>query len=178
MNETLATIILSRIPSKQETQFLFAICLFPTHIFAFLSLFRRLSALLLKTNLAELLAVFAYVLTFTFFESLSLTLLLILLAVLLPYRLFRDRLILKGALFVLVITIWSISLQAQGAEITNWYLGFLLLELLLAFLIVNYSKIAVRGIQWFVDRMTVLSYVYLFLDILSVAYLITRAILL
>jgi hypothetical protein len=178
VNEKLSTIIISRIPSKEETQFLFAICLFPTHIFAFLSLFRRFSALLLKTNLAELLAVFAYVLSFTFFESLSLTLLLVLLAILLPCRLFRDLLIPKGALFVLVITIWSISLQAQGAEITNWYLGFLLFELLLAFLIVSYSKIAVRGIQWFVERMAVLSYTYLLFDILSIIYLITRAILL
>jgi hypothetical protein len=177
VNRKLLEFLRSRFPTKQETQYLFAVSLFPSHIFAFLLLFQRVPELILRTNLPELLAVFAYVLSFTLLESLTLTILLVLLASILPYKVFRYRLVSKGTLFILVITIWSISLQAQGREITEWYFGFLLLELFIAFLIATYSKIAKKGIN-FVERLAVLSYAYLFVDMVSVMYLIVRTILL
>ena len=174
-NHKTAVNIRSRIASRQDILKLFAVSLFPSHIVAFMLLFVNTQILMLKASLSELLAVFAYVLAFTLMESVVCTLLLVLLAAILPFKFFRDHLIPKGTLFIIIISIWAISLQPQGMEVTHWNIGLLFIVLMLALLITAHSEFVQKIMKLFVNWLFVLSAVYLFLDALSIVYLLIRA---
>jgi hypothetical protein len=157
----------------------FAVCVFPIHVWSFISLLSRLSGLMLKLNPWELIGTIAYVQTFALLESMSLLLILVILAAVLPARLLRDRFVAKSSILVLLTSAIAIAIHY---ELIHWWrlceflaglASYLLLAGALCVLIQRYERFE-KAIQMAADRLAVLSSAYVCVDLLSVITVVIR----
>jgi hypothetical protein len=125
----------------------------------------------------EILGAAAYTLTYALFESLVLLVVVMLLAVLLPARLARDEFAVRatGALYISMP--WIVV--ALMVETRSYYLYLLPLVICLLFLRLFY--LLLRDFGWvtatmraLLDRLSVLSSLYLTVDVLAILVVIAR----
>jgi hypothetical protein len=136
----------------------------------------------LRFNTWDLIGTAAYTLAFALLESLILLLPLILAAVLLPPRIFRDRFLSLGATVIIVSSIWIMVANAQRIEILALGLRSLLLPFTLYLLslaipvalIVRIRSIEI-WIQAVVSRFSVLAYFYVALACLGLVIVVLRS---
>lgn len=176
-----------RLPSFRDVLLVFAVCTFPIHIWALLSLFQKIPVYLLRLSTSELIGIVAYTLSYALLESLLLVIFLILLSMALPERSFRSRFVTQGTVLIAVISLWLIPVHYQGsillaleanlmqymALIFIWTVSFVTLVALLSSMLRRHRWFE-RSISHFVDRVTVLAVLYVFLDLLSVGILLVR----
>jgi hypothetical protein len=160
---------------------LFSACAFPVHIWAILNLLRELPAWLLRLSAWELIGVVAYALAFAFIESLLFFLVLVLLAAVLPPKLFRDRLVATGTMIVTVTSVWAAAAHYNSEAIRLWGLrnfglwGGLYAASILGGWILVYRAERVEGTLVAVaDRLAVLAGLYCVVDVAAIAIVFVR----
>lgn len=170
-----------RIPPTRESLEVFAICAFPIFAWSIITVFRQIPAWTLRFTYWDLIGTIAYTQVFALFETAIVFGLLWLAAVLLPARMLRERFVAHSALIVLVAAAWFIYLQYHISIIEDRELfrlaiwaGTLLLMLLVAQVLVYRSARIRRVIEGVVDRLVVLSGIYVAVGIISIFIVIIR----
>jgi hypothetical protein len=176
-----------RLPSFRNVLLVFAVCTFPIHVWALLSLFQKVPVYILRLSTSDLIGIVAYTLSFALLESLLLVIFLVLLSMALPARYFRSRFVTQGTVLIAMMSLWLIPVHYQGsillaldANVTQymtlifiWTVSFVTLVALISSMLRRHEWFE-RSILHFVDRVTVLAILYVFLDLLSVGILLVR----
>lgn len=169
--------------AKAEYFKLFLVCSIPIHIWAYINLFNDIPAMQLQMSIWRILSVASYVLAFALFESLLIFGLIFLICLLLPERLFGVKLIHLVAIIVITVSIlisfihlydyWEIDSLSFADWIVSWVLFGLFVTITLLFFITRYKRVQ-KGFQSVIDRLAVLSLVYISLDILGLFVITVR----
>lgn len=158
---------------------IFLLTAFFVHIWTILNVLFDVPSLILYMNLEELLAAISYPLTFALFESILLALPLILLGGVLPenwrtsyYLSFVFAILFPAALTAIAIHVFPDLWDAKKWVLLAWA-GF---AALLSGLFWRFPR--VRGwIDAIIERLALLSYIYLVIDALAVIVVIVRNVL-
>jgi len=131
----------------------------------------------------RILSVASYVLAFALFESLLIFGLIFLICLLLPERLFGVKLIHLVAIIVITVSIlisfihlydyWEIDSLSFADWIVSWVLFGLFVTITLLFFLTRYNRVQ-KGFQSVIDRLAILSLVYISLDILGLFVITVR----
>jgi hypothetical protein len=172
-----------QLASKEEYFQLFLVCAFPVHLWAILTLMKWASTLILPLDGAQILGVVAYVLVFALLESLFVFGLLFALSLILPQRHFHSQLIPVGSVIIFLASTSAAFIhlyQVWKFEVIppNLWAGFwVFLGLAAVFPLVHLVKRNQRletAIRSAVEKLTVLSMIYLVFDFLGVFVLLVR----
>lgn len=159
----------------------FVICSFPVHIWSIYNLLDEVPGWILRLSAWELTGAIGYVLAFTLFESVVVFLGVMLLGVMLPSRWLRNKFVPLASVVVLLASIGSISLYLRGSTPDLWgprkfvFAGSIFVASTgVAYILVQRLPGLERTIPAIVDRLTVLVFVYVFFDLISVLMAIIR----
>jgi hypothetical protein len=181
--------------SRQTLWSLFLMCAFPLHVWTIVLAFRDVSWVAERSNMWDAIGVVSYGLIFAFVESLIIFLIAVLLGFLVSKHWDADRRVVLVSILVLIDALWSMFCQYYflgGLSIPanlNRYLvqtghpvrilyTFIvpvvsLSALIPAYLILKSEK-AFQFFRGLVDRLTLLTLFYLFLDVIGLIIVIVR----
>jgi hypothetical protein len=175
-----------KLPTKRESVLLFAACAFLVYGWTIVVYFWEVPGWQKYLGAWDIATIFAYALTSALLESLILSLGFVLLRVILPAPVFRNRFVAKAAMMVSMNALWAILLHLMilSDEILTWTLGryilcavVYLLSLVFSWAFVHLSEFFAGHIEGLVDRMTVLLYVYVPLGVFGMLIVIVRNVL-
>jgi hypothetical protein len=132
-------------------------------------------------NIWKILSIFAYTQAFALLESAFILLLLTILAVILPARLFRDKFAVQGTTIVFMTTFWTILFQSIFFNVRQWALaqffvwfGLSLVSIVIACVLVHRSRRIEKAVSALAERLTVFLYIYIPLGLLGLIVVIIR----
>lgn len=168
--------------SRREAGLIFALVAVVIHIWAYIQLFRQIPAWVLRLSLSELVGATSYVLMAALLESLFIAG-LVLLVGLLPARRIPEwlkepfttalaALFLAGALWTGVLVIYRDDFRSVPA-IAGWIAGLLATCAVFTFLVLRVEVIT-RLWKKLMERLTLLSNLYLAIDVVAVFIVIWR----
>jgi hypothetical protein len=172
-------------PSWQQIFPVFLTILFPVTFWSVLNFLRELPSYLMRMKIWEIVGVFAYTQVFALLESILLLVVLILIAEILPRHLFLEHFTTQAALVSLLVTLWiipfhyKVQILAAFPSFENRWVGFFWLGLFvtltigICLLFRRYTKFE-QGFQVFVEKLTVVSMLYLIVDVVSLVIIIAR----
>jgi hypothetical protein len=179
MFKTIPDFFKRRLPARNETLLVLSLAAFLIFSWSLRMLFYQIPAFILSYNLWEILSIAAYMLAFALLETLLATLFMVVLAVILPGVLLRDGFAYKAAFALLALAVISIHLQSVMTNQPK--INFLLLELgrgfalwLIPVLLTRYVSFIRKIVLDMLDRLTIFSYLYLPLGIISLLVVIVR----
>jgi len=182
--------LLRNLPTRAEWRLLYATTAIPVHLWAVLLFFYSLPAYLVRMNIWTMLGILAYVLALALLESLLVTAVLAVIALILPHRFFKQYFIPQGVLIILLSTLWLIPVHfalINTAQVwlspsidallpTVWLIS--LVGALLGFSVLLRRRPGVaRFLTDLAERFTILSTVYLGLDLFALMAIILRLLL-
>jgi hypothetical protein len=170
-----------RIPSTHNVVAVYLACLFPIQVWSIYNLLREVPAWLRQMSLWDVIGVVSYPQMFVLFESVVIFLPLVLLSALLPAGWFRDKFVALATGIVYLSVVWFILAHIYDLTLRYWGLGqllpwiglFLFSQILFFFLIHSSHKLQSIIVSW-VNRVAVLSIVYLLIDLISVLIVVIR----
>ena len=160
----------------------FAAAVFPTHLWALVDFLREYPAWIKRMNTAELLGAFSYVMgVFALPDAILLFLGVLVLALILPYRFFREKFAALGSALALITAVWFIIFhsfplwleQRQLVPLGLWAVSYVLVVGVVYVQILRSPK-AEALVDNFMQRAVTLSALYLFIDFLSLIYVFIR----
>ena len=176
-----------RIPTRGEVWTLFLVCVFPIHAWAVLMFLHEVPSYLLRMDLWDALGIFAYSQVFAFFESLIVVGAILFVCLALPSYFFRVKLVPLGAVFFLLSFVWLSPVHYQTQILTwlNWdmtiYQIGVALWIISYFLVVGGGVVLVfrkpsveKGVNGFIERLVVLSVLYVLIDAISFLIVVYR----
>ena len=172
----------NRLPSAYDIVLVFAACVVPVHTWSILIFFEKMSRRwVLFLNSWDLLGILAYAQVFAFLVSTIVLLILILLSMVLPARLFRSRFAAQGCVMALLTSVCAIVLQYDPRPFFSakgLLVGLLLYcagSVVVFGLIHRYQRLEgfLRGLA---ERLTALLYIYATVSFLSVIVVALRSI--
>ena len=172
-----------RLPSREEAVLLFAACVFPVYSWAILRYLRMVPSWNNYLGLWDIASVLAYLFVFALAESLFVFAILALLRVLLPIPIVAEKFVSKASIFVLVNALWAIVFDylTLSGTIVLWQAPKYILcaTLYLASIGASWALVHRLGlfaekVEAFVDRSTVLLYIYVPLSVLGVVVVVMR----
>jgi hypothetical protein len=182
-NSFLIGLIKKKWSARADYFLLFLVCSFPVHIWAYLNLLRDMPAILLEMGIWRILGVAAYVLVFAFLESLLIFLVLLLFSFTLPEKIFGLKLIHVGSILVFSATISVLfihlynQLEIDSLALSTWIVIWILAGFSLFTVSVYWLKRNRRAEAIFrsgIERLAILSLLYIFLDFLGLFLIIIR----
>jgi len=172
------------LPKPQELLLIFLICIFPTHVWSIIGFLRELPSFLLRLNTWQIVSIFSYAQVIVLFDTLLLTIVATIPAMLLPRAWVRNRFIYQAMLVALLISLWVVILHYQ-----NYFLGKLpinekqfpfvwgisLISVLVALSILLHRSTKFEIIfSKLIDNIKILSGIYLFIDLGCLIVLLIR----
>jgi len=179
--------LISKLPTRLEIVPVYSIILFITFTWTLYVMFWTLPSWMGDMNLWRILDLAAYILSFTLFESVFILLGMLLLALILPARFFRDQFVAQGSVLALFLGLGAYLAQPHLGDlrlVRNLHLaviplmflgGMILFLSLLSFVFKRAEKMD-NIITTFAERMTVFSYIYLPLGMISLVISILKLI--
>jgi len=161
-----------RIPSRRNIVDVYLACLFPIQVWSIYNSLREVPAWLRQMSLWDLIGVVSYPQMFVLFESVVIFLPLVFLSALLPAGWFRDKFVALATGIVYLSVVWFILAHILG-QFLPWIGLFLFSQILFFFLIHSSHKLQSIIVSW-VNRVAVLSIVYLLIDLISVLIVVIR----
>jgi hypothetical protein len=170
----------SRFASLHDIVLVFAACAFPVYSWSIWYSLERLPSWLFYLDAWEIVGIFAYIEAFALVESVAIVLVLLLLAVIVPARLFRDKFVALSSAMITLAAVWTIATQnllvlrniPQSAELI--LLGICLASFgLIYFAIYRHSQLQVLA-KAFAERVSVLLYIYIPLSLISLLIVVLR----
>jgi hypothetical protein len=187
-----------RLPNRREAILLLFACAFFINIWSIFNLLKVIPSLLLRLRMSQIIYVISYTQTFALLESIIVWLIFILLCIIFPRKILRDRMAAKGTIIVSMTTLWAISFhyldgitkflgssisflsklisltsyEFQVHNISIISFVFLWLFIYLSGLIIGLIRLSKvkqfeNRIYNYLERLEVLTWFYLSLDILS-----------
>jgi hypothetical protein len=181
--------------SKQDLWSLFLITAFPIHVWTIILVLRDLSWVTERTNVWDAIGVGSYGLVFAFIESVVVFLILVLLGLLIPGKWREEKRLALLAVLFLVIASWAIAGQLYflvGITLPGWIyrllaqsshplqvlyggvLSLVLVTVLIPTALVIQSSKAMRVVRGLIERLSLLTLIYLFLDFVGLVIVILR----
>lgn len=172
MLNRMIAILKGRLPASNEMLLVLSTAAFLVFTWSVRALFFNVPAFLLSYTVGEILIIAAYMLAFALLETLLMTLLLIVVAALLPARWFKEGFSYKASF--LLIAFGVISIHLQFVMTNQPKVDFLLLALaralalwLILVLLTHFVSSIRKVVMDILDRLTIFSYLYLPLGALS-----------
>ncbi|MCB8927434.1 MAG: hypothetical protein H6652_17620 [Ardenticatenaceae bacterium] len=168
--------------NKATLWIVFAAAVFPTHMWALIDFLREYPAWIKRMNTTELLGSFSYVMgVFSLPDAIVLFLGVVLLALILPYRFFREKFAAMGSALALITAVWFIIFHSfpkwlemrQMVPLGLWAVSYLLVLGVAYFQILRNPK-AEALVDGFMQRAVPLAGLYLFIDFLSLLNVLIR----
>lgn len=174
---------------------LFLVTAFPIHLWTIILGLRDFSWVAERTNAWDAVGVVAYGMVFAFFESVIVFALVAVLGFLLPKQWKEDKRIAFMSLLILVVAIWAIIGQlffllgislpttivqffaASSHPLRLLYAGIVILvslTVLIPVYILLRSEKLVNAVQSLIERLALLSAIYLFFDVIGLFIIIIR----
>ncbi|RMH02228.1 MAG: hypothetical protein D6706_00455 [Chloroflexi bacterium] len=170
-----------RLPSRQDLLYVFAACAFPVHVWLIINVMREVPAWILRLSMWDLLGVVAYSLLFALLETAVVTVFFVVLGMMLPQRWIQGRFVSLATLLVMISAVWFVVLHYNSQAIENRQivtLGIWLASYLLvmggAVLALYRSQRVETAVAAFVQRLVVLSFFYIVVDIFGLFIVISR----
>ena len=168
-----------RLPATNEIFLALSMAAFLIFSWSLRTLFYDVPAFLLSYTLVEVLSIAAYMLAFALLETLAITIAAVFLAAILPGVILRDGFSYKASF--LFIALGAISVHLQMVMTNQPKINFLLLELgrglavwLVLVLLTRFAAAIRKIVLDVLDRMTIFSYIYVPLGVLSLIVVIVR----
>ena len=168
-----------RMPAREEVKLVFSMAAFCVFTWALRNYFYQFPALILSYNVWDLLSILAYTFFFALIESLLTTAFIVVLAFILPGLFLREGFSYKGSFAIIAAGVISIHLQVVMSNQPK--VDFLLIELarwlvlwLAPVLLTRYVPFVRKVVFEVLDRLTIFSYVYVPLGIISLLAVIVR----
>lgn len=142
----------------------------------------EIQPLRIKASFWDMLGVFSYINALVLLEALLATVVILLVALLLPANLFRRHFVAQGTLILIIGTIWAIAMhysrQTFAAPLARRWVAvqtaaFVGLVALFSWLARRFPALS-DGLRSFAERATPLAMFYLVFQLLSVGILIIR----
>jgi hypothetical protein len=169
-------ILRNRFPDKHTAFKTFIAVAFPVHIWAIVVTLQRFPSYLLYLKISEILGIVAYTLSSVLLESITITILWIIIGAGLPQRIFKEKIVPQAALLTPVALVVADSVQSLGSSfqewIAIWAFGMIPI-LIIVYLVTKFQKLS-EWLTKYVDRITILSLVYVFGDLIAVVIVIYR----
>ena len=167
-----------RFPNKREAWLVFSVCVFAIHVWSTIVFLYNFPSLILKANIWQIISVLGFALVFAFLESLLLFGFLVLLAAVLPQKLFRERFVYLGARMALGITVFALLLNTQFMQDAAWA-WIPVIGLSGAGLFATLRRPLEENRQYaLADRFTLTAGLYLLLDVFALLFIVGMAIIL
>jgi len=177
--------ITNRLPSREQAFLLLLAILFPINFWALVIFLQELPAYVLRMSAWEVLGVLAYLLTVALIDSLVLLAVSIILLFFMPASLLVGRYATAGTISAYLIILWLIPIQYQenfAARFIivqqSWFgwfwLALLVISLVLCSAILTRSDKFERMMRAYLDRLSLLSSVYLFFNVTGLLIVVTR----
>jgi hypothetical protein len=159
----------------------FAVCVIPVHVWLVINFLDQARGIAIRVSTWDFLGVIAYILTFALVESLVVFLAILLIAFILPSRIFRSKFVALSSIVILVATGWFVYLQyhdeyIQGRQfvpLAVWGFSFIVVLASSIFLIHRSRKLE-KTFFSLAQRLAILSILYIFVDMLGVTIIILR----
>lgn len=139
-------------------------------------MFKNVSSWVLEMSAWDLLGAISYTLSFSLIETLIVFLTLIFIGYLIPKRWIGDKFVALSGVFVIEASLIAITIHNNARLLQlNVYLPLISLGIfsILTFFVYKFSKFKMAfGIL--ADRITILAFIYLFLDGLGLLIVLTR----
>jgi hypothetical protein len=171
----------NRFPKKQEIFTVLLACIFPVHIWSLINVMREIPAWILRLSISEMVGVIAYSQLYAFLDTLLIFIPILLLSVVLPAGLFRIKFVALGTAVAFITSAWFIFLHLnnqviemrQTAVMAAWAISYLVVLVGFYLLVHRNAKVETAIIR-FVQRLSVLSLLYLMIDVVSVVVVVVR----
>jgi hypothetical protein len=177
--------LFARLPSRQQVFPVFSVTVFVVFSWTLYQEFFQVPSWLKYMTMGEILVITAYALAFALIESLVITVLLLILSLVFPVKVFRDKFIPQGSILVLVAGFVAVMLQENMSEVyhlkirqltTYPIIGILAVVVMIFVLSWIFDRLSIltRLIQSIAERMTVFSYIYVPLSVVSLVIVTLR----
>jgi hypothetical protein len=169
----------NRFASIQDIVLVFAACIAPICSWSILQFLEELRAWLFYLSSWDVISIFAYTQALALLESATVLLIVILLGAILPARFLRDRFVAQGSMVVLLTLGWAIATQYKiiprgfRPPARKFFLLYLA-SIGVSWVLIHRYKRLEESIDSFVERLTVLLYVYIPTTFLSVIIVMFR----
>ena len=175
----------SKLPSRQEALPVFSTIVFFVFTWALYLMFNQVPAWLFFMNVWNVLVLTAYVLAFALFESGVMLAFMVLLSLVFPARLFKQKFVAQSVTLIVLMSIGAVWVQRHVSSIYSlvlWELitypiffliAIVLLTLGFSFLYDRFKRLP-RFIMSIADRMMIFFYVYVPLSLISIVVIIVR----
>lgn len=174
-----------RLPSREQVRLLFLAILVPVNFWALVIFLQELPAYILRMNAWDITGILAYVLTIALADSLILLFFITVIMLLLPVSFRKHHYTTAGTLIAYLTIFWLVLIQYQdtiGARLPivqqHWFIWVWLAALLTgisaaAYLLTRSEKLE-QLVRAFVDRLSLLSTLYLFLNLAGLLVVLGR----
>jgi len=168
--------------NKATLWIVFAAAVFPTHLWAIIDFLREYPAWIKRMDISELLGSFSYVMgIFALPDAIVLFIGIVLLALILPYRFFREKFAALGSALALITAVWFIIFHSfpkwlemrQLLPLGLWAVSFLL-ALGVAYRMIQSRPKVEAAVDNFMQRAVSMATLYLFIDFLSIINVVIR----
>jgi hypothetical protein len=172
MLKNLADFFKRRLPARNDMILALSMAAFLVFTWSMRALFFNFPAFILSYTMGETLVIAAYMLAFALLETLVVVFVMVLLAVILPGALLREGFSYKASFCFIAFA--AISIHLQYAMTNQPKVSYLALELgralvlwLIPVLLVRFVSAVRKIVLDVLDRLTIFSYIYLPLGIIS-----------
>ncbi|MFW6136090.1 MAG: hypothetical protein ACOC7N_04630 [Chloroflexota bacterium] len=173
-----------RLPKRRDVVLVGAACVVPIYSWAIVAFLQKLPSWSLFVSIWEIVGAFSYSQLFAFFESALFLVALIAVAAVLPRHLLRERFAAQAGTIALLSSGWAVALQQKADDLPSWSPhtfavlgGLYLLSIGLACILIHRFAEVETGVRAFIERLTVLLYLYVPLTVASLVVAIVRNVL-
>ena len=155
---------------------IFVYCAFPVHVWALINMFRDIPSWLLYMPSGEVLASVAYTLSFAFIETLVVLLIVLFIGMLIPKRWVVEKYLPLASALLAVLAVMAIVFQhfiIHHLPKRNLVIGYALILAFTAVIVLRFPKVG-DALRWVGERLVVLSFIYIFFDVLGLLIVIIR----
>ena len=170
-----------RLPSRQEITLAFAACVFPVHVWTIVNMLREVPAWVLRLSAWQLVGVISYALMVALLESLLLLVGVVVLGTIVPKSVSGYGFVAQAGMIVLLTSTWAVVAHYNDEVIRLWGLiqftlwgGGYLVSIGLGYVLIRRFERLTRVLNSVVERVSVLSFIYVFADLLALIVVIVR----
>jgi len=171
----------TRFPNRQEIFKAFAVCVFLVQVWSIYNVWHAVPSWALAMDTWTLAGTIAYTQAFALIESLLVLGLMVILAVILPGKWYRERFVAQSSVAIILAAIASVLAHLYGQGWSMWntrgfltWLGILFCLILVASILVARFERLQRGLEALADRLLILSSVYIAIGLVSLILVFIR----
>ena len=170
-----------RLVTREGAVTTFAMIVFVIHIWSIYNLLVEVPAWILRLSTWELVGVVSYTLVFAMVESLIILFAFVIFAAILPERFYRQKFVSISVIFIVLAAIWVIPIHLYEDTLRSWgipgavgFISIVLISFIAGYVFVLRSNKLEDAILSIAQRVTVLAFLYVLVDLAAFMVLISR----